>query len=99
MSIAGEKQQVTGGTEEKLAVGEDAVAWTVGTKQGDTPAQTKVVVFRQGTTLAGFSSFNIAAVTRGEEYDQPTDVIEAQEAKLGRRRAPGGGERYVAGGR
>lgn len=83
MTIAGEKQQVTGVTEEKLAVGEDAVAWTVGTKQGDTPAQTKVVVFRQGTTLAGFSSFNIAAVTRGDEYDQPTDVIEAQEAKLG----------------
>ena len=83
MSADGEKQQVTKVTEEKLAVGEDAVAWTVGTKLDDTTAETKVVVFRQGTTLAGFSSFNIAAVTRGETFEQPTAVIEAQEAKLG----------------
>ncbi|MCL8015081.1 hypothetical protein [Streptomyces sp. AS02] len=83
MTIDGEKQQVTKVTEEKLAAGEDAVAWTVATKTGGTPAETKVVVFRQGTTLAGFSSFNIAAVTRGDAYEQPTAVIEAQAAKLG----------------
>ncbi|MFG3657321.1 hypothetical protein [Streptomyces sp. NPDC047706] len=83
MAVGGEKQQVTKVTEEKLAVGEDAVAWTVGTKtDGGTPAETKVVVFRQGTTLAGFSSFNIAAAGRGEETAQPTAVIDAQEAKL-----------------
>lgn len=83
MSADGEKQQVTKVTEEKLAAGEEAVAWTVGTKLDDTTAETKVVVLRQGTTLAGFSSFNIAAVTRGETFEQPTAVIEAQEAKLG----------------
>ncbi|MFI2504444.1 hypothetical protein [Streptomyces sp. NPDC018972] len=83
MSIDGEKQQVTKVTEEKLAAGEDAVAWTVGTELDGTSADTKVVVFRQGTTLAGFSSFNIAAVSRGEAFEQPTAVIEAQEAKLG----------------
>jgi hypothetical protein len=83
MSADGEKQQVTKITEEKLAAGEDAVAWTVGTKMDDTSAETKVVVFRQGTTLAAFSSFNIAAITRGEAFEQPTAVIEAQEAKLG----------------
>jgi hypothetical protein len=82
MTIDGEKQQVTKVTEEKLSAGEDAVAWTVGTKQ-DAAADTKVVVFRQGTTLAGFSSFNIAAITRGEAFEQPTAVIDAQEAKLG----------------
>lgn len=82
MTADGEKQQVTKVTEEKLSAGEEAVAWTVGTKQGGTPAETKVVVFRQGTTLAGFSSFNIAAITRGESFDRPTAVIKAQAAKL-----------------
>ncbi|KMS67469.1 hypothetical protein ACM01_42715 [Streptomyces viridochromogenes] len=83
MTIDGEKQQVTKVSEEKLAAGEDAVAWTVGTKQDGSAGETKVVVFRQGTTLAGFSSFNIAAVTRGEAFEQPTAVIDAQAAKLG----------------
>ncbi|GGK51059.1 hypothetical protein [Streptomyces flaveus] len=82
MTIDGEKQQVTKVSEEKLSAGEDAVAWTVGTKQ-DAAAETKVVVFRQGTTLAGFSSFNIAAITRGEAFELPTAVIDAQAAKLG----------------
>ncbi|MDC0772555.1 hypothetical protein [Streptomyces sp. HD] len=83
MTVDGEKQQVTKVSEEKLAAGEDAVAWTVGTKQDGSAAETKVVVFRQGTTLAGFSSFNIAAVSRGEAFEQPTAVIEKQAAKLG----------------
>ncbi|MFE9389750.1 hypothetical protein [Streptomyces sp. NPDC006784] len=83
MTADGEKQQVTKVTEEKVSVGEDAVAWTVGTEQDGSAADTKVVVFRQGTTLAAFSSFNIASVSRGEGYKQPTAVIDAQEAKLG----------------
>ncbi|WP_425825478.1 hypothetical protein [Streptomyces fractus] len=83
MTADGEKQQITRVESEKLAVGDDAVAWTVGTKQDGTPADTKVAVVRVGGTLAGFSSFNIAAVTRGESYEQPTDVIEKQTAKLG----------------
>ncbi|MGW7520279.1 hypothetical protein ACWGJ2_32335 [Streptomyces sp. NPDC054796] len=82
MTTDGEKQQVTKVTGEKLSVGEDAVAWTVGTKQDGTAADTKVVVLRQGTTLAGFSSFNIASVSRGEAYEQPTALIDAQAAKL-----------------
>ncbi|MFJ8585865.1 hypothetical protein ACIRD2_14550 [Streptomyces sp. NPDC093595] len=83
MTIDGEKQQVTKVSEEKLSAGEEAVAWTVGTKQGDATGDTKVVVLRQGSTLAGFSSFNIAAVSRGEAFPQPTAVIKAQAAKLG----------------
>ncbi|CAL9554031.1 hypothetical protein [Streptomyces sp. Tu 3180] len=83
MTSDGDEQRITGVDEEKLAAGEDAVAWTVGTEVDGTPAETKVVVFRQGTTLAGFSSFNIAAVTRGDAFEQPTAVIEAQETKLG----------------
>lgn len=82
MTADGEKQQVTKVTEEKLSAGQEAVAWTVGTKQGGSAADTKVVVFRQGATLAGFSSFNIAAISRGEKFGQPAAVIEAQEAKL-----------------
>ncbi|MFI8854093.1 hypothetical protein ACIGW3_28400 [Streptomyces sp. NPDC053499] len=84
MTADGEKQQVTKISQEKMSVGEEAVAWTVGTKQDGTAADTKVVVFRKGTTLAGFSSFNIASVTRGEAYEQPTAVIDAQAAKLGK---------------
>lgn len=83
MTIDGEKQQVTKVSEETLSAGEDAVAWTVGTKQDGSAGETKVVVFRQGNTLAGFSSFNIASVTRGEAFDQPTALIDAQAAKLG----------------
>ncbi len=83
MTVDGEKQQVTKVSEEKFSAGEDAVAWTVGTKLEGTAGETKVVVFRQGTTLAGFSSFNIAAVTRGDAFEQPTAVIEAQASKLG----------------
>jgi hypothetical protein len=74
MTIDGEKQHVTKVSEEKLSAGEDAVAWTVGTKQ-DAAADT--------STLAGFSSFNIAAATRGEAFELPTAVIDAQAAKLG----------------
>ncbi|MFE7275101.1 hypothetical protein [Streptomyces sp. NPDC057623] len=83
MTIDGEKQQVTKVSEEKVTAGEDAVAWTVGTKQDGSAGETKVLVFRQGATLAGFSSFNIAAVTRGDAFEQPTAVIDAQAAKLG----------------
>ncbi|CAL9518206.1 hypothetical protein SUDANB6_03791 [Streptomyces sp. enrichment culture] len=83
VSIDGEKQQVTKVTEEKVTAGEEAVAWTVGTKIDDSSAETKVVVFRKGATLAGFSSFNIAAVSRGEAFDRPAALIDAQEAKLG----------------
>lgn len=82
MTLDGEKQQVTKVTEEKLAAGEEAVAWTVGTKIDDTAAESKVAVFRRGATLAGFSSFNIAAASRGEAFGQPTAVIDAQAAKL-----------------
>ncbi|MFK0116985.1 hypothetical protein [Streptomyces sp. NPDC090994] len=79
----GEKGQVTGIVTDKISAGEDAVAWTVQEKVDGEQVETKVAVFRQGSTLAGFSSFNIAAVTRGDAFDQPTAVIEAQAAKLG----------------
>ncbi|MFC7217293.1 hypothetical protein ACFQLX_03780 [Streptomyces polyrhachis] len=83
MSDGGEKQQVTKIVEEKSAAGGDALSWTVSTKLDGTEADTKLTVLRQGPTLATFVSFNIAAVTRGEAYPQPTEVITAQAAKLG----------------
>lgn len=78
----GEEGQVTGIVTDTISAGEDAVAWTVREKVAGEQVATKVAVFRQGSTLATFSSFNIAAVTRGEAYDQPTTIITAQAAKL-----------------
>ncbi|WP_320782171.1 hypothetical protein [Streptomyces sp. CRN 30] len=78
-----DKSQVTGVIADKVTAGEDTVAWTVKEKVDGEPVETKVTVFRQGSTLAGFSSFNIAAATRGEAYEHPTALIEAQAAKLG----------------
>ncbi|MEU4653739.1 hypothetical protein AB0G32_07320 [Streptomyces sp. NPDC023723] len=83
LTDGGDTSQVTGVAVEKSGAGEDAVAWTVKEKVDGEPVETKVTVFRQGTTLAGFSSFNIAAASRGDAYEQPTAVIEAQAAKLG----------------
>ncbi|WP_327352911.1 hypothetical protein [Streptomyces sp. NBC_01304] len=83
MTIDGEKQKITKVAEGKLSAGQDGVAWTLEQKTDDGTVSTNVAVIRQGGTLAGFSSFNIAAAARGEAFDQPTAVIDAQAAKLG----------------
>jgi hypothetical protein len=83
VTVAGDEQRVTEVAEDESGAGEEAVAWTVTSEAKDGPVETKVVVFRQGSTLAGFSAFNIASVARGESFEAPTALIEAQEAKLG----------------
>ncbi len=88
MTIDGEKQQVTKVTKvtkvtgEKLAVGEDAVARTVGTKTDDEPVETKAVVFRRGTTLAG-SRLQHRGDPAGARRSSSRPPWSTQAAKLG----------------
>ncbi|WP_240930019.1 hypothetical protein [Streptomyces coryli] len=78
----GEKQRVTKIVADQVAGGDENLAWTVTATSDGTSAETKVSVVRKGGTLAGFASWNIAAVGAGKKYDQPTEVIDAQAAKL-----------------
>jgi hypothetical protein len=83
VTIDGYEEQVTKVAEGESGAGEEAVALTVTSESKDGPVETKVVVFREGATLAGFSSYNMASVVRGESLEAPTALIEAQETKLG----------------
>ncbi|MFD8675472.1 hypothetical protein ACFV1A_20585 [Streptomyces seoulensis] len=64
--------------------GDEGVALTL-TMAADegVKAPVKVVVIREGATLATFSTINMAAMTAGQDYQVPADVIGAQVAKLG----------------
>jgi hypothetical protein len=83
LTTGSKKQKVTKISDESVSGGEDALAWTVTAEQDGEKAPLKVVVVRQGTTLASFSSVNLAAVGTGGDYELPTAVVEAQVAKLG----------------
>ncbi|WP_329122262.1 hypothetical protein [Streptomyces sp. NBC_01465] len=82
MTLDGEKQQVTKVEEAALSAGDEGASWTVTAEDSGNKVLTDVAVFRKGATLAGFSSFNIAAAARGKAFEPPTDVITAQAAKL-----------------
>ncbi|MEU6387161.1 hypothetical protein ABZ847_26805 [Streptomyces bauhiniae] len=64
--------------------GDEGVALTL-TMAADegVKAPVKIVVIREGATLATFSTVNMAAMTAGQDYQVPADVIGAQVAKLG----------------
>ncbi|WP_345583717.1 hypothetical protein [Streptomyces prasinosporus] len=64
--------------------GDEAVAFTatIG-EDGGSLGPVRAVVFRRGGTLAQFSTVNAAAVVSGEDWDFPTVLVDAQEAKLG----------------
>ncbi|MGW1027086.1 hypothetical protein ACWD4J_25905 [Streptomyces sp. NPDC002577] len=83
LTVDGEKQKVTKLTEESVSGGDEALAWTVSALQDGEPVETKLVVVRQGTTLASFASVNMAALSTGADFELPTAVVEAQLAKLG----------------
>ncbi|MFI8857531.1 hypothetical protein ACIGW5_12960 [Streptomyces prasinus] len=51
--------------------------------EGGAKAPVKIVVARTGSTVAGFSAINFGAITAGEEAPFPTQVSDAQLAKLG----------------
>jgi len=79
----GEELEVTGIKKEKITGGEEAHAWTITTEQEGEPFPLKLAVVRQGSTLAVFSSYNLASAGSGKDFDLPTEVIDAQVAKLG----------------
>ncbi|MGW0823269.1 hypothetical protein [Streptomyces sp. NPDC002845] len=79
----GEEDKVTKIAEESFSGGDEAAAWTV-TREGDGETLPyKLVVVRQGNTLATFSSTNFGAALSGKDFGLPTAVIDAQLAKLG----------------
>ncbi|MEU9531195.1 MULTISPECIES: hypothetical protein [Streptomyces] len=82
LTVAGDKQKVTRIAEEQVEGGEEAAAWTVGVESGGDKMTFKLTALRQGTTLASFSSMNLAAMDGGGDYDLPTAVIGAQAKKL-----------------
>lgn len=81
-TVSGAKQKVTKITEEQVKGGEEAAAWTAQVEQDGEKVPMKLVVLRQGTTLATFASLNLAASGAGGDFDLPTSVIDAQAAKL-----------------
>jgi methyl coenzyme M reductase subunit D len=72
--------KVTEGTAPKA--GEEAVAFTAVTPVDGVNAPWKVVVFRDGATLAHFTVANVAAMTSGEDFTFPADLVTAQADKL-----------------
>ncbi|MEU8674299.1 hypothetical protein [Streptomyces sp. NPDC048560] len=83
ITMAGDKQQVTKITEEKTSGGEEALAWTLDVTQGGQKVPMKLVVLRQGGTVATLTSFNLASMSGKEvTFELPADVIAAQAAKL-----------------
>ncbi|MEV4424899.1 hypothetical protein ACN9M0_22150 [Streptomyces sp. R-07] len=75
----GEKTKIAKVAPETLSAGEESLAWTVTTDMDGEPFVTKLVVFRQGSTLASFSTLSLG----GTVEELPKAVIDAQAAKLG----------------
>ncbi|MFC8565566.1 hypothetical protein ACFUIW_07345 [Streptomyces sp. NPDC057245] len=64
--------------------GDEGFAASVGVATGkDANGLMKLVVVRKGSTLASFGIVNLSSVMTGEDFDVPSDVIDAQVAKLG----------------
>lgn len=64
--------------------GDEAVAFTVTPGQDDAlVGPTKAVVFRHGSTIAQFGTEDPSATGPTDDFEFPTALIEAQEAKLG----------------
>ncbi|WP_392671892.1 hypothetical protein [Streptomyces sp. LN785] len=81
-TAVGAKQKVVGIEEEKISGGEEAAAWTVTVEQDGEKSPLKLVVAREGGTVASFTSLNLAASGMGKDFELPTAVVDAQLAKL-----------------
>lgn len=82
-TVRGEKQKVAKVAANTAPTGADeAVAFTVTSRQQGTGVPLKVVVLRQGATLAGMTSINMASALTGKDYDFPSEIAEAQLADL-----------------
>ncbi|MFD0023414.1 hypothetical protein [Streptomyces sp. NPDC058382] len=82
LKAAGTKQKIVKIAEEKIKGGEDAVAWTVTIESDGDKSAMKLVEIRQGSTVASFTSLNLASAGGGGDFDLPTAVVDAQVAKL-----------------
>lgn len=82
IKAAGVEQKIVKVTEEQVKGGEDAVAWTVTVESDGEKSAMKLVEVRQGSTVASFTSLNLASSGGGGDFDLPTAVIDAQAAKL-----------------
>ncbi|MFV5995614.1 hypothetical protein ACNPQM_25070 [Streptomyces sp. NPDC056231] len=82
LTAGGTKQKVVTIKEEKISGGEEAAAWTLTVEQDGEKAPLKLVVARQGPTVASFSALNLAAAGTGQDFELPTAVVDAQLAKL-----------------
>ncbi|WP_338897806.1 hypothetical protein WBG99_21250 [Streptomyces sp. TG1A-60] len=79
----GEKQKVTKVTEDTAPeAGDEAVAFSAMASVDGGEGPMKVVVFRTGSTLAQFTSVNLASLTSGKDFDFPADLVTAQADKL-----------------
>jgi hypothetical protein len=69
--------------DQKVDVGEDAVAWSVTMKMDGEDVPAKAMVVRQGATLVYFSAINFSATVTGKGTEVPATLIQSQLAKLG----------------
>ncbi|MFD5447685.1 hypothetical protein ACWDTR_06005 [Streptomyces sp. NPDC003470] len=84
-TAAGEKAKVAKVTEDKAPGGADeavAVTLTMVGDEGDA-FPVKAVVARKGSTVASFTVLNLAAAATGKDFPFPTEISDAQLAKLG----------------
>ncbi|MBZ6137543.1 hypothetical protein KVH24_14485 [Streptomyces olivaceus] len=84
-TVGGDRMRVAEVTESAAPRGGDeGFAATVGVATGqDANGLMKLVVIRKGATVASFGVVNLSSVMTGEDFDVPSDVIDAQVAKLG----------------
>ncbi len=70
------------GQDKAPAVGEEAVAFSAVTPVDGVSAPWKVVVFREGATLAHFVVSNAGSMVSGKDFTFPADLVTAQADKL-----------------
>jgi hypothetical protein len=83
LTADGTDQKVTELAETTAPEGADqAIALDLVSEAEGAKVPMKVVVIRKGTTLGYFTALNIGAVASGGDFDFPTEVVDAQVAKL-----------------
>ncbi|MEU3658525.1 hypothetical protein AB0E77_01960 [Streptomyces sp. NPDC032940] len=84
-TVAGVKTQVVKVVADKAPAGADeavGVTLTVAGDEGD-KFPLKVAVTRKGSTVASFTVMNLASAASGKDFPFPTEISDAQLAKLG----------------
>lgn len=83
-TVAGSPTKIVSIVEEKATGGDEAAAWTLTTKDEDgASAPFKLAALRKEGTVATFFAFNLAAGEGGATFTVPTEVVSAQDKKLG----------------